>query len=332
MTAAISHRLLGVDGITLHVAEAGQGPTVVLLHGFPELWYSWRHQLPALAAAGYHAVAPDLRGYGESARPEQVGDYAMTAMVGDVIGLLDTLGEETASVVGHDWGANIAWTLARLHPERVSALAALSVPLQARPPVPPTQFLRAMGEHRFNWALYFQELGVAEAEMETDARRTLRLIFSALSGDAPAGLAERLVTGLPAGSRLLDPIPEPEQLPAWLSSDDLDLYTAAFARTGFTGALNRYRNLDRDWADLADAATRPIERPVLFLGGEVDIATRLVDHQYMKLAVLDLARVILPRCGHWIQQEQPQQANRELVAFLDAHTRPAHRATGSGGG
>ena len=277
-------------------------------------------------AAGYHAVAPDLRGYGESSRPGPVGDYAMTSMVGDVIGLLDTLGEETASVVGHDWGANIAWTLAQLHPERVSSLAALSVPLQPRPPVPPTQILRTMGEQRFNWALYFQEPDVAEAEMETGARRTLRLIFSALSGDAPTGMAERLLTGLPPGSRLLDPIPEPEQLPACLSSDDLDLYTVAFVDTGFTGALNRYRNLDRDWADLAgaDARARPIERPVLFLGGGVDSATRFVDHQYMEQAVPDLARVILPRCGHWIQQEQPQQVNHELAAFLDAHTTARH--------
>jgi pimeloyl-ACP methyl ester carboxylesterase len=324
VTSAISHRHLGVNGITLHVAEAGAGPTVVLLHGFPELWYSWRHQLPALAAAGYHAVAPDLRGYGESSRPDRVGDYAMTSMVGDVIGLLDTLGAEAASVVGHDWGANIAWTLAQLHPERVSSLAALSVPLQPRPPLPPTQILRAMGEQRFNWALYFQELGVAEAELETDARRTLRLIFFALSGDAPTGLAERLLTGLPAGSRLLDPIPEPEQLPTWLSSDDLEVYTGAFVNTGFTGALNRYRNLDRDWADLADAGARPIERPVLFLGGGVDSATRFVDHQYMEQAVPGLARVILPRCGHWIQQEQPQQVSHELVAFLDDHTTGRH--------
>lgn len=325
MTAAIRHRLLGVGEISLHVAEAGEGPLVVLLHGFPELWYSWRHQLPALAAAGYHAVAPDLRGYGGSSRPEPVGDYAMTGMVGDVTGLLDTFGEETANVVGHDWGANIAWTLAQLHPERVSSLAALSVPLQPRPPVPPTQILRAMGEQRFNWALYFQELGVAEAEMGTDARRTLRLIFSALSGDAPTGLAEGLLTGLPPGSRLLDPIPEPGQLPAWLSSDDLDVYTAAFVHTGFTGALNRYRNLDRDWADLADAGTRLIERPVLFLGGEVDTATRFVDHQYMEQAVPDLARVILPRCGHWVQQERPRLVNHELAAFLDAHTTGRHQ-------
>lgn len=324
MTAAVSHRLLDVEGTTLHVAEAGEGPTVLLLHGFPELWYSWRHQLPALAAAGYHAVAPDLRGYGESSRPEPVDDYAMMSMVGDVTGLLDTLGEETAGVVGHDWGANIAWTLVQLHPERVSSLAALSVPLQPRPSVPPTQILRGMGEQRFNWALYFQEPGVAEAEMQADARRTLRLIFSALSGDTPTGLAERLLTRLPPRSSLLDPIPEPGQLPAWLSSDDLDVFTAAFVHTGFTSALNRYRNLDRDWADLADVGTRPIERPVLFLGGEADVATRLLDHQYMEQAVPDLARVILPGCGHWVQQEQPQQVNNELAAFLDAHTTAKH--------
>ena len=236
MTAAITHRRVRVNGIDVHLAEAGDGPPVVLLHGFPELWCSWRHQLPAVARAGYHVIAPDLRGYGLTTAPGAVEDYAMTRMVADVTGLLDLLGEDRAVLVGHDWGANIAWATTQLHPGRVRALVALSVPLMPRPPAPPTRILRQMAGDHFNWALYFQEPGTAEAEMEADVPRTLRLVFSALSGDAPGGLAARLLGRLPAGSSLLDPIPDPGRPPAWLTDGDFGTYVTAFERTGFTGS------------------------------------------------------------------------------------------------
>src|SRR5262245_42414352 len=166
--------MVSSNGVSLHIAEAGTGPLVVLLHGFPELWYSWRHQLVALADAGYHALAPDVRGYGASDAPSAIEAYSMRTLVADVIGLLDACGAETAALVGHDWGARIAWTCARLHPRRIRAVAALSVPLAPDPPLPPTQFLHQMSPNTFNFALYFQQPGVAEAELEADVRRSLR--------------------------------------------------------------------------------------------------------------------------------------------------------------
>jgi pimeloyl-ACP methyl ester carboxylesterase len=321
MTAAITHRRVRVNGIDVHLAEAGDGSPVVLLHGFPELWYSWRHQLPAVAQAGYHVIAPDLRGYGLTTAPDAVGEYAMTRMVADVTGLLDLLGEDRAVLVGHDWGANIAWATTQLHPGRVRALVALSVPFVPRPPAPPTQILRQVAGDRFNWALYFQEPGTAEAEMEADVARTLRLVFSALSGDAPRGLAARLLGGLPVGSSLLDPVPDPGHPPAWLTDGDFGNYVTAFERTGFTGALNRYRNLDRDWADLSALDAAVIDQPTLFLGGEHDTATHFLDRRPMERAVSSLRSVIIPGSGHWIQQERPQVVNDEILAFLHAHAR-----------
>jgi pimeloyl-ACP methyl ester carboxylesterase len=316
----IAHRSVHANGIDIHLAEAGAGPPVVLLHGFPELWYSWRHQLPALADAGYHAIAPDLRGYGRTTAPPAAEDYAMVHMAADVTGVLDALGYDRAVVAGHDWGANIAWACAQLHSDRIAAVAALSVPFQPRPPEPPLRLLRQMAGERFNWVLYFQEPGQAEAELERDVTRTLRLIFYALSGDAPEDLAPWLLGGLPAGSRLLDPIPEPGQLPSWLAVDDLGYYAAEFGRTGFTGALNRYRNLDRDWADLDWVSAAAITQPALFVGGGRDTATRFVDRQPMEHAVAQLRTAIIPGCGHWIQQERPEAATGELLTFLRQHT------------
>ncbi len=316
---AVTHRTVQANGIDIHLAEAGDGPLVLLLHGFPELWYSWRRQLPALADAGYHAVAPDLRGYGRTTAPPSVEDYAMIQMTADVTGVIDALGHDHAVVAGHDWGANIAWACAQLHSDRISAVAALSVPFQPRPPEPPLRMLGEMAGEHFNWALYFQEPGLAEAELEHDVARTLRLMFYGLSGDAPEDLAPRLLGGLPAGSRLLDPIPEPRQLPAWLADDDLGYYAAEFGRTGFTGALNRYRNLDRDWADLGRLSAAAITQPALFVGGGRDTATRFIDRTPMEQAVAQLRTVVISGCGHWIQQERPDEVTGELLTFLQQH-------------
>ncbi|MCQ8193756.1 alpha/beta fold hydrolase [Streptomyces rugosispiralis] len=315
------HRTLHANGINIHIAEAGEGPLVILLHGFPELWYSWRHQLGALAAAGFHVIAPDLRGYGQTTVLPDVKAYGMQAMVDDVVGMLDALDEPTAALVGHDWGAQIGWACAQLAPERFPALAALSVPYHRRPPAPMTQALRRWADGKFNWLLHFQAPGVAEAELQTDVERSMRLIFSALSGDAPDGLAIRLLTGLPAGSRLLDPIPEPARLPSWLAESDLSYYAEEFRRTGFTGALNRYRNVDRDWEELPALGATPIRRPVLFVTGELDTATRFMDTDAMRQYVPNLrGPVVLPGCGHWIQQERPSEVNALLVDFLSSAT------------
>ncbi|MFI0418681.1 alpha/beta fold hydrolase [Spongiactinospora sp. 9N601] len=313
------HRTLKANGIDVHFAEAGDGPPVILLHGFPELWYSWRHQLPALAAAGFHAVAPDLRGYGRTSIPADVEAYGMRAMVADVVGLLDALNEPVAVLVGHDWGAQIAWACAQLLPERFPAVAALSVPYHRRTPTPLTQDLRRWAGDRFNWLLYFQTPGLAEAELEADIELSVRLLSYALSGEAPDGLAVRLLTELPADSRLLDSIPEPDGLPSWLTETDLAYYVEEFRRTGFTGALNRYRNVDRDWEELPALGVTPVRQPVLFVTGEKDTATRFMDAEAMREYVPNLRDpIVLRGCGHWIQQERPIEVNAHLVDFLSS--------------
>lgn len=305
----------------MHIAETGNGYPVILLHGFPELWYSWRHQLVALCDAGYHAIAPDLRGYGQTTIPTSSQEYSMKNMVQDVVELLDALGEEKAVIVGHDWGANIAWSCAQLHPERFPAVVALSVPYRPQPPMPPTQLMRKSIGDKFNWLLYFQEPGIAEAELEADVKRSLLLITYALSGDAPSDLAPHLLTALPKASRLLDGIPEPVAPSSWLDEEDLNFYVREFERTGFTGALNRYRNVDRDWEELAGLEAK-LDQPALFIGGELDTATRLGSLEPMKALVSNLKGIIiLPGCGHWIQQERPHEVNDQLIVFLNSVAR-----------
>lgn len=310
----ISHRTIQTNGIAMHIAEAGKGPLVLLLHGFPELWYSWRHQLPALAATGYHAVAPDVRGYGRTDAPEPIESYTMLDHVADAVGVLDALGEETAVVVGHDWGSPMAWHCALLHPERFRAVAALSVPFLPRAPLPPTQLLKQVFADHFFYILYFQEPGVAEAELEADVGRTMRAFLYAASGDAPRGLA---LAQKPKDSRFLDGMPEPEQLPQWLSEADLDYYVAEFERTGFRGGLNRYRNMDRDWEQSAHLAGAKVRQPALFIAGERDGVLAFTSVDAMKEHVSNLRDVvILPGCGHWTQQERPAEVNSALIDFL----------------
>ena len=300
----------------MRIAEAGEGPPVLLLHGFPELWYSWRHQLPALAAAGYRAVAPDVRGYGGTDAPEAIDSYTMLDHVADAVGVLDALGEESAVIVGHDWGAPMAWHGALLHPERFPAVAALSVPYTPRPPAPPTQLMKRLFQDRFFYMLYFQEPGLAEAELEADVRRSMHLMLYDASGDAPrSGWQARR----PKDANLLDEMRDPERLPPWLTEADIDYYTAEFERTGFRGGLNRYRNMDRDWEQSAHLAGATVQQPALFVAGERDGVLRFTGTDAMKASVPNLRNVvILPGCGHWTQQERPAEVNSALIEFLKA--------------
>ena len=311
--ADITHRTVETNGIRMHIAEAGEGPLVLLLHGFPELWYSWRHQLPALAEAGYHAVAPDMRGYGQSDAPEPIEAYTMKEHVADAVGVLDALGEETAVVVGHDWGAPMAWNCALLQPKRFRAVAALSVPFLPRAPGPPMQMMRKAFADNFFYMVYFQDPGVAEAELEADVRRSMRLFVYGASGDAPPGA----IAPKQKGATFLEGMPEPKEQLAWFTEEDLDYYTSEFERTGFRGGLNRYRNMDRDWEQLPELADAKVEQPALFIAGERDGVMAFTSTDPMKAAVPNLKDLItLPGCGHWTQQERPSEVNEALIGFL----------------
>ncbi len=313
-TAARNQNFAAANGIRIHYVEQGSGFPVIMLHGFPELWYSWRHQLPALAQAGYRAIAPDVRGYGQTDAPREIEAYNMLNLTADVIGLLDSLGEEKAVVVGHDWGAPIAWHCALLYPDRFAAVAALSVPYMGRSPAPPIQILGHMFANNFFYMLYFQEPGVAEAEMEADPRRSLRLFMHMASAQAPTGTG---LMGKPKDAKLFDAVPEPVQPSPWLTDEDLDYYTAQFQRTGFRGGLNRYRNMDRDWEELAHLAGATVQQPALYVAGERDPVRLLAQVDTMKAAVPNLKEIVtLPDCGHWTQQEKPEEINQLLIDFL----------------
>jgi len=315
----ITHRTVKTNGINMHIAECGEGPLVLMVHGFPELWYSWRHQLPALAEAGYRAVAMDVRGYGGTDAPYEIEAYSMKNMVADMVGLLDALGEETAVIAGHDWGSPIAWDSAVLHPERFRAVIALSVPYLPRSPMPPLQMLKAMFKDRFFYILYFQEPGVAEAELEADVRRSMRLFMFGASGEArqSGSFASTAATfaNKPSDARLFEGAPEAGEMP-WLREEDLDTYVAAFEETGFRGPLNRYRCMDIDWEQLPQLQDAKVTQPALYIAGTADGVLTFSRLEPMKELVPNLKTVMLEGCGHWTQQERPEDVNREMIAFL----------------
>jgi pimeloyl-ACP methyl ester carboxylesterase len=323
--AEITHRTIEANGIKLHIAEAGAGPLVIMIHGFPELWYSWRHQLPALAGAGYHAVAPDVRGYGGSDAPQPIEAYNMKSMTADIAGLLDALGEHTAVVAGHDWGAPIAWHCALLYPDRFSAVIAMSVPFLPRGPVPPLQLLRQVFADRFFYIIYFQEPGVAEKELEADVRGSLRRFMYRASGDAPTdvelagslGLLEDFGTPAKPGSTFLEGMIDPVELPAWITEADIDYYAKEFERTGFRGGLNRYRNMDRDWEELPQLAGAKVQQPAVFITGERDGVRNFTSTDGMVKDVPNLRdMIVVPEAGHWVQQERPAEVNAAMIEFL----------------
>ncbi|MEX0786167.1 MAG: alpha/beta hydrolase [Dehalococcoidia bacterium] len=313
----LTHRTIETNGIRMHIAEQGEGPLVLLVHGFPELWYSWRHQLPALAEAGYHAVAPDVRGYGGSDAPKPVEAYTLKEITADMAGALDALGAETAVVVGHDWGSMIAWHCALLYPQRFRAVVGMSVPYSGRMPMQPTQLFKQVFQDNFFYIMYFQEPGVAEAELEADVRDFLRKFIYGASGDRPEdtdGLAPKK-----AGAKLLDGMADMPGLPSWLTQGDLDYFVSEFERTGLSGGLNRYRNMDRDWEEMPELAGRKIEQPALFIAGERDPVLSFARIESMTEHVPNLKEsVLLPGAGHWVQQERPAETNAALIKFLNS--------------
>ena len=315
-TFSVRHRHVRVNGIRYHYAEAGEGPLVVMIHGFPELWYSYRHQLAALSSAGYHAVAVDLRGFGESELSPRLEDYSLTSHAADVKALIDSLGAAQATLVGHDWGANLVWAMALRYPELVNGVVALSIPFYPEPR-DPKQITQSANDS-FNFVAYFQRPGAAELEFAANPRRFFRVFFYGLSGDAPAGTVDHLYRAKPSTALLLDGFPVPEELPAWLTERDLDYYVAAFSKTGLSGALGFYRNLETDFPTLRELYRHTPQMPALFIGGAEDGAVRFGDLDPMRRALPQLKRsLVLPACGHWLQQERAETVNSEIVAFLN---------------
>ncbi|WP_080965589.1 alpha/beta fold hydrolase [Chromobacterium subtsugae] len=320
--SAFNQSILEINGIRLSVAAQGAGPLVLLLHGFPETSHAWRHQLAALSAAGFRALAPDLRGYGASESPENPQQYSSLDIVGDLVGILDALAEADAVVVGNDWGATIAWQAAQLRPDRFRAVVALGVPMMGRAPMAPSR-LFPLSEQAWFYTHYFSQAGLAENEFERDVAATLRKIYFWASGEAgprdgrtpnPFGMVAR-----EAG--LLDALPDPGALPNWLDGADFDAFVSAFTASGFRGGLNYYRNLDRNWDLQAAFNGMLVQVPALYLVGEHDPGLAMPGMRgiidAMPKLVPDLrGSQIIPGAGHWLQQEASDQVNAVLIEFL----------------
>jgi pimeloyl-ACP methyl ester carboxylesterase len=315
----VTHRMIGTNGIRLHIAEQGQGPLVILCHGFPECWYSWRHQLGALAKAGFHAVAPDLRGYGRSDRPEEVEKYTILHDVGDIVGLVDALGARQAVIAGHDIGAAIAWQAALLRPDRFSAVIALSPPFRPRAfgdsEVPPTT-LMPRNETAVFYQLFLQT-PEAEAGLSRDPRRTFRGQFYSLSGDRPASSGGGFADGMvPRNGNVLA---DPPSLPRWITEADIDVYVEAFSRSGFRGPLAWWRNVDRGWELMAAFDGASVTVPALYLVGDRDfVAAAFAQDIARQSAFVPRLRpaIRLAGCGHWTQQERAAEVNAAMIEFL----------------
>jgi pimeloyl-ACP methyl ester carboxylesterase len=323
-----TQRMIASNGIRLNIAEQGNGPLVLLCHGFPESWYSWRHQLAALAAAGFHAVAPDMRGYGKSDAPEAIDQYTIFHLVGDLVGLLDVLEVKTAVIVGHDWGATIAWQAARLRPDRFRAVAALSVPYRPRGEARPTSVMPRSVDAQF-YQLYFQEPGVAEAELERDPRASVRTMLYGASGEGAAAIRAAAARGgaapnlamVPKDGGFLRgagaPAVLPAVLPAWLSEADIDFYAGEFKRSGF----HYYRNVDRNWELMAAFTDVKVTIPALYVAGDRDMVVsfpgmdqRLANMRQFVPALRNIQ--MLPGCGHWTQQERAGEVNTAILDFV----------------
>ncbi len=317
----ITHEQIPANGIELHVAVAGpaDGRPIVLCHGFPELWYSWRHQLSALGDAGYRALAPDLRGYGGSSHPGDVDAYGSDQLTGDLCGLLDHYGYERAVFSGHDWGSMVVWELGRLHPERAEAIYNMSVPY-SHASGPPTEIFRHMFGDGFFYMLYFQDVGPAEAEFDADPRRYVRTMLYSASGEGMANPSP-LVTNAPAqGTGFLDILtPPPDVLPAWLTEHDVDVYTEGLRQGGLFGPVSFYRNLDANWERSKDLPASRYTMPTGFITGSLDPVNIMMPGAVEAMAdeLPDFrGATVVEGAGHWVQQERPAETNAALLSFL----------------
>ena len=310
---------IDVGELTLRCAVEGEGPLVIMVHGFPESWYSWRHQIGPVADAGFTACAIDVRGYGGSDKPHPVEAYSMERIVGDLVGLrLALQPDRPAILVGHDWGAPIVWNSALTHPEHFRAVAGLSVPFAG---VPARPFSEVFREHftsqgKYFYQEYFQAEGVAEAEAEVDPRDWVHRMMYSISGDVPPGA----YWDKEYGATFLEGLPDPQPVP-WLTEADMDYYEGEFRQSGFRGPLNRYRNHERDFEWLKAWQGKRIEQPALFIGGTRDPATYLFGAVTDPIAMMRMFAPkveghILEGVGHWTQQERPEEVNRLLLDWL----------------
>ncbi len=316
--ANLEHQFVETNGIRMHYVQAGQGPLVVLCHGWPESWYSWRHQLPALADAGFQVVAPDQRGYGQTSTPHEIESYNIFNLVGDIVGLVNALGSSNPIIIGHDWGAPVAWHCALLRTDLFRACGLLSVPYIPRIPIKPSSMWPMIeGNDLTFYQHYFQEPGKAEADFEADLRGAMKKVLVGASGDAPVGA--RFEHVFPRGSRPLALVEEPKTLPGWLTEADVDFFAGEFKRSGLRGGFNWYRNIDRNWELTGFLEGAKLRQPSMFAAGEHDVVLRMVpDASSLVDAWMPECRskTIIPGAGHWIQQERPAEINRLLLEFL----------------
>ena len=324
MTAFIN-RFVKANGMRLHLAEQGDGPLVLLCHGFPETSRAWRHQLRALADAGYRGVAPDLRGYGQSDCPESLEAYALLNVIGDMVALVKALGERQAVIAGNDWGASLAWLAARIRPDVFRAVAALGVPMMGRAPMLPSQLFPQTPDAWF-YTHYFSQPGAAERELQADVTQTLRKIYFAASGDAGPRDSARTPNPfamVPRSGGLLTSLPDPGVIPSWFDANDFDALVHSFEQNGFRGGLNYYRNLDRNWASEAAFEDLRVNVPALYLVGERDTGLAIPGMQDIIAAMPSLVpqlreSEVIPLAGHWLQQEAPKAVSSALVGFLNS--------------
>lgn len=312
-----THKQIETNGIRMHVAEAGSGFPVLLCHGFPELWYSWRHQMKALADAGFHAIAPDQRGYGDTDAPQAIDAYTIHHLVGDLTGLLDALAIDKAVIVGHDWGGFVVWQMAMLAPQRVAGVVGLNTPFFPRFPMRPLDMMRATAQGNFHYILYFQEPGVAEAELECDVPRSLRGFYQPPNREIMEQLRD-VPMGVfgPAGGGILDRLPDAPH-GDFLTAEDFAVFVAGFQKTGFRGGLNWYRNFDRNWELTAYLNNAKVLQPALMVTAELDVVLRPEMAVGMEAWVPQLRRtVLIEGSGHWTQQEKPAAVNAALLEFL----------------
>lgn len=318
MLRGFAETTIPTNGINLNAVVEGDGPVVILVHGWPDLWHAWRHQIRPIAGAGYRVVAIDVRGYGGSDKPNDVRAYRMREIAADLIGVIDHFGEKAATLVGHDWGAPICWSTTVLHPERVAAVAGLGVPYYQRGPMRYTDLWKRLYPGKFFYQLYFQEEGVAEAEFEADVRGALRKTYYSFGG---AATPLKAWLDRPDDQGFLDGLIDPDPLPDWMSEEDLDVLARAFEKNGFRGPLNRYRNLDYDYDDIPEVGETTISHPSCFIAGTNDLVRHLIpghdgyEAPGQKCSDLRISRLIDGK-GHWIQQEAPDEVSETLIAFL----------------